>query len=110
MSIVVPSFNHAHYVEQALRSVLAQSRLPDEIIVIDDDSTDDSVALIRALLATTDIAHVFIARENRGAAQTLNEAIDRATGAWIAPLNSDDLYDPHRLARMLNACARDGID
>ena len=110
VSVVLPSFNHARYVEQALQSVLAQSRPPDEIIVIDDGSTDDSVARIRALLATSDIPHVLVARENRGAAQTLNEAIERATGTWIAPLNTDDLYDLHRLARMLDACARDGID
>jgi GT2 family glycosyltransferase len=110
VSVVLPSFNHASYVVQALQSVLAQSRPPDEIIVIDDGSTDDSVARIRALLSTTAIAHVFIARENRGAAQTLNEAIERATGTWIAPLNSDDFYDPQRLAQMLDGCARDGID
>ncbi len=110
LTVVIPSYNHAHYIDRALRSVLEQSRTPDEIIVIDDGSSDDSVARIRALLTKTRIAHVFIARENRGAAQTLNEAIERASGNWIAPLNSDDFFDSQRLARMLDACARDGID
>lgn len=110
VSVVLPSYNHAPFIGRALHSVLAQSRLPDEVIVIDDGSRDDSVARIQTLLAATDITHVFIARENRGAAQTLNEAIERATGDWIAPLNSDDFFDTQRLARMLNACAHDGID
>ncbi len=110
VSVVLPSYNHAYYIERALQSVLAQSRLPDEIIVIDDGSGDDSVARIRALLAATDITHVLIVRENRGAAQTLNEAIERAAGPWIAPLNSDDFFEPQRLAWMLGACAREGID
>ena len=63
VSVVLPSYNHAHYVDRALRSVLEQSRPPDEVIVIDDGSSDDSVTQIRALLAASCIPHIFLARK-----------------------------------------------
>ncbi len=110
IAIVIPSYNHARYVERAIRSVLEQSLAPDEIIVIDDGSSDDSVQRIRRALDGVRIAHQFIARENRGAAVTLNEAIERASSQWIAPLNSDDFFSPDRLRSLRHSCARDGID
>jgi len=110
LSVVIPSYNHARFVATAIASVLAQSRTPDEIIVIDDGSSDGSIAVIEQALAGSAITHRVIARGNRGAAETLNEAIAMASGDWIAPLNSDDQYAPGRLAQLLEACARDGID
>ncbi len=110
VSVVLPSYRHAAFVAQAIASVRAQTRPPDELIVIDDGSGDDSVAIIGAALADCPIPHRVVSRSNRGADVTLNEAIAMASGDWIAPLNSDDAYDPARLATLLAACAREGID
>lgn len=110
ISVVIPSFQHAAYVAQAITSVLAQTRLPDEIIVIDDGSSDNSVAVVREALAGCAVEHRIIARGNCGAAGTLNEAIAMARGEWIAPLNSDDCYAPSRLAALVATCARQGVE
>jgi len=110
IAVVIPCYNHEQYVGHAIRSVLAQTRLPDEIIIIDDGSRDGSVAAIRQALNGSRIPHQVIVRENRGAAETLNEAIDRSHSDWIAPLNSDDSFDGTRLATLVAGCARSGIE
>lgn len=110
VSAVVPSFQHAAYVTRAIASLRAQTRPPDEIIIIDDGSQDHSAAAIERALADCPIPFQLIVRENRGAATTLNEAIERARCEWIAPLNSDDTFDPKRLQLLVAACARRGID
>jgi glycosyltransferase involved in cell wall biosynthesis len=105
ISIIVPSHNHAAYVGAALDSALAQERAADEIIVIDDGSTDGSATRLHAIAARTGGRIHVVARERRGAAATLNEAIARATGDWIAILNSDDRYAPEHLATMVESVA-----
>lgn len=110
VSVVVPSYNHAAYIEQALDSVFAQTYPNLELIVIDDGSTDGSPAIIRAKLQECPFPHRFISRENRGAHATLNEAIDVARGAFVNPLNSDDLFEPTRIADMVEAVAGHGFE
>ena len=105
VSVVVPSFNHAQYLERALESVYAQTYRNIELIVIDDGSTDGSADIARASLATCPFAHRLIVRENRGAGATLNEAVGLASGHYINPLNSDDLFAPQRIERLVSAAA-----
>lgn len=109
--MVLPVYNHRDFVLDAIRSVFAQTRTPDELVIIDDGSTDGSADAIRdflaANLAPKGLSIVFDARENRGAHVTINEGIRRAKGDFIAILNSDDLYMPDRIERCLDvACAQ----
>ena len=109
ISVVIPAFNHAAYVGQAIASVFAQTRLPTELIVVDDGSADDTAAVCRRALASAPIRVTFISRKNRGAPATLNEAIGIASGVFVQILNSDDLLPPDRLEVMLTALlAQDG--
>jgi glycosyltransferase involved in cell wall biosynthesis len=108
ISVAVPSFNHAAYVEEALASVYAQTHAPCELIVIDDGSSDDSVRRIAAMLARCPWPSRLIARENRGAAATINEAVALSSGDYVNVLNSDDRYAPTRLASMAAAVAGSG--
>lgn len=110
VSAVLPVYNHERYVADAIRSVLTQDRPPVELIVIDDGSTDHSVDAAQQALRDADIPCRFIARENRGAAETLNEAIRLTQGDFIQPLNSDDLLAPRRLSTMLDAVADTGAE
>jgi glycosyltransferase involved in cell wall biosynthesis len=101
VSVVVPSYNHARFIDTCLDSIYGQTWARIELIVIDDGSSDDSVARIREKLKACPFPHQFIARENRGAHHTINEAIALATGEYINILNSDDRFHPQRLEKMV---------
>lgn len=99
VSVVVPSYNHALFVEATLQSIIKQSFQPLELLVIDDGSTDDSPAIIERTLNDCPFACELIARNNRGLCATLNEGLERTSGEYFAYLGSDDLW----LAEFLNA-------
>ena len=96
-SVVIPVFNRAELLAQALGSVMAQSDQDFEIIVVDDGSTDDPA---RVVDARCDSRIVFIRQENRGGGAARNAGIERARGRFVAFLDSDDEYLPHHLAAM----------
>ena len=110
VSVVLPVYNHERYVGDAIRSVLAQDVPPLELIVIDDGSTDQSASAARQAMEGAAIRCHFLARENRGAAATLNQAVQLARGDFIQPLNSDDLLGPGRLSAMLRCVAETGAE
>ena len=102
---VVPSYNHAPFVEECLRSIIAQSLPPKKLLVIDDGSTDGSPAIIERVLKECSFDCELIARENRGLCSTLNEAFAISDGNYFAYLGSDDLWLPDFLreqTRLLN--------
>ncbi|CAH1203429.1 SEC-C motif-containing protein [Candidatus Nitrotoga sp. BS] len=101
VSVVMPAYMHARYVAEAIASVCAQTQLPLELIVIDDGSIDDTTKHCRAALVEAPFPVTFIARENRGAAATLNQGIALAKGDFIQLLNSDDRLPAERIATML---------
>ena len=102
VSVVVPSFNHAPFIETTLRSIFKQSLRPAELLVIDDGSTDDSPAVIERTLNECPFPSELVARDNRGLCATLNEGLERTSGEYFAYLGSDDLW----LAEFLNARVR----
>ncbi len=94
VSVVVPSFNHARFIESTLRSIKKQTLEPAILLVIDDGSTDNSPAIIEQSLRDCTFPCEFIARENRGLSATLNEGFARVSGDYFAYLGSDDLWLP----------------
>lgn len=102
ISVVVPSYNHAAFIEQRLGSILAQRRAPFEIIVIDDASQDDSVALARAFAASAAVPVQVIARaQNSGspfAAWAEGARLAKGDLLWIA--ESDDVAHPRLLEQL----------
>ncbi len=99
VSVVVPSYNHAPFVAQCLASIYKQTLRPTEVVVIDDGSTDDSVAIIERALKACPVACELIAQPNRGLAATLNEGFARCrSNPYFAYLGSDDLWLPDFLA------------
>jgi glycosyltransferase involved in cell wall biosynthesis len=110
LSVVMPTYNHAGYVRQAIASVFAQTHPALELLVIDDGSCDVTVAAGREALASAPIPVTFVARENRGAPTTLNQAIELARGEFIQPLNSDDFFPQVRNGMMLAALRASGSD
>jgi glycosyltransferase involved in cell wall biosynthesis len=103
VSVVIPSYNRAHLLPRALESVLAQSRPADEIIVVDDGSTDETAQLVADRYPGVRYLH----QDNRGVSAARNRGIAAATGNWIALLDSDDSWLPRKLERQLAALEAD---
>ena len=104
VSVVIPSYNHAAWVAAAVESALAQTLADLEVIVVDDGSTDESRAVLRAL---RDPRLTVVEQANAGAHAALNAGIARAAAPLVAILNSDDLYQPERLAACVAALTAD---
>ena len=94
VSVVVPSYNHAQFIETTLRSIIKQTLRPAELIVIDDGSSDNSPAVIDRVLNDCPFPSELVARNNRGLSATLNEGFRRTGGEYFAYLGSDDLWLP----------------
>jgi len=92
--VVIPCHNRAHVVADAVASVLAQAHAATRIIVVDDGSTDDSAAVIRALAAQHPNVHAVILPRNVGASQARNSGLACASAEWVAFLDSDDVWLP----------------
>ncbi|MEA3544037.1 MAG: glycosyltransferase [Thermodesulfobacteriota bacterium] len=95
ISVVIPLYNHENYIDATLDSVISQTVPATEIIVVDDGSTDASWERLQQR-AGEDARVIAWSHPNRGAHETLNAAIERATGDYVAILNSDDCYLPGR--------------
>jgi glycosyltransferase involved in cell wall biosynthesis len=116
VSVVVPAYNHEQYVELALRSVLEQDYGPIELIVLDDCSKDGTADVVREFVNRADVTArfervVFAANEqNLGANRTINRGLGECRGNYINILNSDDLFAPTRLARLVKVCQESMAD
>ncbi len=112
VSVVIPSYNHAKYIEQALRSVIDQTYPNLEIIVIDDGSSDGSPELIDAVASKSRPGRRFElrCRPNKGAPATINEGLELSTGAYLAILNSDDYYTLDRIETFVECALRSGTE
>lgn len=98
VSAVVTSHNQARFVLEALASIEAQERRPDQVVVVDDASSDGSRDLIAAWLSRCGIPGELVATEtNQGICRVMNLALARATGNYIAVLHADDTWLPSKL-------------
>lgn len=97
VSVVIPVFNRATTIGDAIRSVQSQTIEFDEIVVVDDGSTDDTATVVAAL-AAADRRIRLVRQANGGAASARNAGITVAHGDWIAFLDSDDAWRPTKLA------------
>lgn len=101
ISCVIPVFDGARYVAAAIRSALAQTRPPDEIIVVDDGSRDDTAKKV----ACFGTAVTYVHQPHAGVAAARNRGVERASGNLLAFLDADDRWHPERLRRQLDALA-----
>jgi glycosyltransferase involved in cell wall biosynthesis/predicted SAM-dependent methyltransferase len=99
VSVFIPSYNHAPYVAAAIASVQAQSFGDFEIVVTDDGSTDGTADIVAAIQEPRLRLNRFA--RNLGAAAATNDAIRRCRGEYLALLNSDDVFLPHKLERQV---------
>ncbi|MHC5141971.1 MAG: glycosyltransferase family 2 protein, partial [Planctomycetota bacterium] len=93
ISVVIPAYNAEKHIARAIESVLAQTRPADEVIVIDDGSSDATAEVVRSFGDKV----IFIQQENAGASVARNAGIEAATSDWIAFLDADDEWLPNKL-------------
>jgi glycosyltransferase involved in cell wall biosynthesis len=98
ISVVIPLYNKAQYIARALKSVLKQSLVPFEIIVVDDGSTDGGGNLVMEL---GEPRIRLISQENQGVSSARNRGINEAQGDLIAFLDADDIWKPKFLETIL---------
>ncbi len=102
ITVVTPSYNQAKYLDETLRSVLSQRDQIHEFFVLDGGSTDGSVDIIRRYAERGGIDY-WHSQKDKGQSDAIHQGFTRATGDYLAWLNSDDLFMPNALARVRQA-------
>jgi glycosyltransferase involved in cell wall biosynthesis len=106
VSVAIPCFNYGRFLRDCVGSLLAQEGIAIDITIVDDASTDDSLAIARALAAEDRRVTVIESPRHRGHVETFNTALDAATGEYVVKMDADDMVPPGALARavrLLNA-------
>jgi len=94
VSVIIPTYNRAKYIEESIRSVLAQTYTNLEVVVVDDGSTDDTEIIISSIV---DSRLRYIHQPNCGRSNARNHALSIASGKYITFLDSDDLFLPNKI-------------
>ncbi len=98
LSIIIPNYNNELYLEECFNSILTQTLLPDEVIIIDDCSTDASRDIIDRFTQTHAMFHSIFLTKNGGVSAARNEGIRVATSEYVSFLDADDFYyNPKKL-------------
>ena len=107
VSVIVPSYNASRYISETLESVLAQTYRNFEVIVIDDGSTDHTPDIV-ADYGRGDSRIRLVSQPNSGVGAARNRGIAEASGAFIAPLDADDVWYPQKLEKQVESLERGG--
>lgn len=105
ISVILPTYNRAPYLERSIASVVSQRFPCDELIVVDDGSTDTTATLVERIGAASPVPIRLLRQENRGAAAARNAGIQAARGDLLAFLDSDDWWLPWKLELQTAAMA-----
>lgn len=105
VSVILPVYNGAEFVEEAINSVLAQTMPDFELIVVDDGSTDHTCQIVSRLADRDHRIKLHSYGENHGLSYALNFGTRVATGEWVAVIDADDLFSRERLDVLLKATA-----
>ena len=105
VSIILPTYNRARFLPQAIESIRQQQFGDWELIVVDDGSTDETSTLIQVLTADITQSVQYIRQENQGPYAARNSGLGRATGTLVAFYDSDDVWLPHHLQDCVDALA-----
>lgn len=101
VSVITPNYNGANFIIDTIKSVQAQTYSNWEMLIVDDNSSDDSISIIEEYIKTDQRIKLFKNTENLGAAVSRNIAIENAKGRFIAFLDGDDLWKVNKLERQI---------
>ncbi len=103
ISVCIPTFNHGHFLKDAIDSVLAQTYTDFELVVVDNCSTDDTARVVRAYVARDRRIRYVRNPVNVGAQNNLNRCIELASGEYVNILCADDMLEPTALQELVRA-------
>jgi teichuronic acid biosynthesis glycosyltransferase TuaG len=101
ITIIIPTYNSEHTLEETISSAMAQSWQDIEILVLDDGSTDNSRQVAQELATLDSRIRLLPNEKNLGVEATRNRGIDLARGEWIALLDADDVWQPDKLEKQM---------
>ncbi len=101
ISVIIPTYNRARYLQRAIDSVLDQTHLPDELIIVDDGSTDNTAEIVDDVTSRATFPMHFLRQENKGASSARNLGIQHALGDILCFLDSDDWWDTKKIELQL---------
>lgn len=107
VSVIMPSYNHAKYIPEAIESVLGQTFPDFELIIIDDGSQDGSQQIIEDYKKKDERIRTVLHTENKGISETFNELIDIAKGKFLSPIASDDIWVRDKLEKQVKIMETD---
>ncbi len=110
VSVIMPTYNCAEYISQSIESVLQQTITDWEIQIVDDCSIDDTQKVLEPYLEKYPNIHYYRLPSNGGPAVARTEAIKRASGKYVAFLDSDDLWYPQKLEKQIQFMQKKGAD
>lgn len=119
VSVIIPTYNSATYIEKTVKSVLQQTYENLEIVMVDDCSKDNTREVLGRIAESDSRVRLFFQEKNGGAAVARNTAIKEAKGRYIAFLDSDDLWEPDKLEKQVRVlkngnpfvfCAYDAVN
>lgn len=103
VSVIIPSYNYAHYLETCVKSVLTQTYQDWEAIIVDDGSTDQTSQVASELVKLAPDKIKYLRISNSGVSQARNIGIDHTNGEYILPLDADDLLEPIAIEEFVRA-------
>ncbi len=100
-SVIIPMYNCSETIGQTIQSALRQSYRNLEILVINDQSTDSSLNIVKSLADKDDRIHIIQNQKNLGVAQSRNKGFESVTGEYVALLDGDDVWEPKKLEKQI---------
>lgn len=110
ISVIISAYNAENYLAKSIESVLSQKGIVLELILVDDGSTDNTLKIMQKFAAKDSRITLVENSENIGLSAARNQGMSVASGEWITPLDADDWYGEGRLARLLEAGRRRGVE
>jgi glycosyltransferase involved in cell wall biosynthesis len=107
IDVIIPTYNNAHFLAEAIASVQQQTYAPTQIIVVDDGSKDDTEAVVTALKDHSTIPIVYIKKENGGPNSARNVGLAHATAELVAFLDADDRWESTKLEKQITLFEKD---
>lgn len=110
VSVIIPIYNSAKYIEGTLQSVLVQDYSTLELILVDDGTKDNSIVLAEKLLNNQMVSYHVVHQENKGLATARNVGLQHSTGEYVCFIDSDDIIDRHHVSRLVEAAENNALE